>query len=174
MKILEQLAKRADEHGIKFLVIGGHALNVHGYARQTGDLDLLVSKQNRDFWINLVKEFRYKPIHQHEVFARFAPSTLAEWPIDLMFVEDSIFQQILTDSVQGDFSTVQVPVPSSRHMIALKLHALKQRQPHREEKDILDVRKLLAISAMSDSDFRNLCEKYDRMDVFVSLRGNPK
>ena len=54
-------------------------------------------------------------------------------------------------------------------MIALKLHALKQRQSHREEKDLSDVRELLKLNVVESDEFRQLCEKYDRLDVFTKL-----
>jgi len=170
MKILEVLSRHAATNNIRFLVIGGHALNVHGYSRQTGDLDLLVSKRDREFWYELVEQLAYKPFQQHAVFARFTPQSITEWPIDLMFVEEAVFDKLFKDSVTGDFASVEARVPSARHMIALKLHALKQRQAHREEKDIGDVRELLKICSMNAEDLLELCEKYDRPELYEQLK----
>jgi hypothetical protein len=40
---LERLAARLDQEGIPYAVIGGMALNVHGYVRVTRDVDVLLS-----------------------------------------------------------------------------------------------------------------------------------
>ena len=44
MEILLSLAAAADKRKLKFLVIGGHAVNFYGHARQTADIDLLVRR----------------------------------------------------------------------------------------------------------------------------------
>jgi hypothetical protein len=40
---LERLARRLDQESIPYAVVGGMALNVHGYVRVTRDVDVLVS-----------------------------------------------------------------------------------------------------------------------------------
>jgi hypothetical protein len=40
---LERLARRLDQEGIPYAVVGGMALNVHGYVRVTRDVDVLLS-----------------------------------------------------------------------------------------------------------------------------------
>lgn len=42
MEIVKAIHDAALRQGKRFLLIGGHALNVHGISRTTGDLDLMV------------------------------------------------------------------------------------------------------------------------------------
>lgn len=45
MLTLKQLTKVCDllnRHGVKYVVIGGWAINIHGYERATRDIDLIV------------------------------------------------------------------------------------------------------------------------------------
>ncbi|RMG42638.1 MAG: hypothetical protein D6719_05990 [Candidatus Dadabacteria bacterium] len=170
MKILEQINSHAHTAGVDFLVIGGHALNALGFSRQTGDLDLIVSKSDKEFWIKLVSDLGYKQVQTHEVFARFKPAALVAWPVDLMFVEPNVFAQLLSEAGISDFGCCKVKIPSIRHMLALKLHALKQRQKHREGKDVVDVIELLKLGNIAESTFRQLCEKYDRLDLYERLK----
>ncbi len=53
-------------------------------------------------------------------------------------------------------------VPSLDHLIALKLHVLKQGLSHRVIKDFTDVTSLAQINAIdiTGDKFRALCEKY--------------
>jgi hypothetical protein len=44
MPLFEQLSQEAAKRGLKSLVIGGHAVIAHGYARTTFDVDLFVEK----------------------------------------------------------------------------------------------------------------------------------
>lgn len=169
MKVLEGITHHCRQHGVHFLVIGGHAINAHGYARQTSDLDLLVAKSDRDFWLKLMEALRYSAVQTHEVFARFKPPDLAAWPIDFMFVDMEVFKQMLQEAVPADFGSINAEVPSLRHMLALKLHALKQRQKHREQRDILDVIKLKELSGISEAEFLELCRNYDRLDLYEKI-----
>ncbi len=56
-KIINELEKRK----IRYLVIGGVAVNLHGYSRVTNDLDLMISfeKENIEKFIELVNVLGY-------------------------------------------------------------------------------------------------------------------
>jgi|HubBroStandDraft_2_1064218.scaffolds.fasta_scaffold75395_2 hypothetical protein len=43
---LNELTKKFDELGVRYVVIGGMALTVHGYARMTEDIDVLVTRED--------------------------------------------------------------------------------------------------------------------------------
>ena len=170
MEILAHIESYTSSKNIHFLVIGGHAINAHGFSRQTADLDLLVSKNDKPFWIKLMSDLNYQQIQSHEVFARFKPNLIEAWPIDLMFVEQDIIEQLLKESITIDFGTCNVQVPSVLHLLALKLHALKQRQEFREDRDLIDVKQLISLGKVDEATFRQLCQKYDRVDVYEQLK----
>ena len=113
----------------------------------------------------------YQKFQDHEVFARYASKQIASWPIDFMFVADDILQAMQATAVVADFGSCKVKVPSINHMIALKLHALKQGQKHREDKDLIDVKKLVELGEVDLKSFRQLCERYDRIDVYEKFKG---
>jgi hypothetical protein len=50
----EQLKTWSDREGLGFLVIGGLAVNFHGFSRDTADLDLLVRLRQRGAWLDLL------------------------------------------------------------------------------------------------------------------------
>ena len=58
-KIINELEKRK----IRYLLIGGVAVNLHGYSRITKDLDLMISfeKENIDKFIEFVNDLGYTP-----------------------------------------------------------------------------------------------------------------
>ncbi len=71
-----------------FLLIGGHAVNVYGVQRQTGDIDLIVKSSQRKAWEDLFLKIRYQSDQSDSRFIRYRPDTIAAWPIDLMLVDD--------------------------------------------------------------------------------------
>ena len=59
----EDVFKKLDEEEIRYLVVGGIALVLHGVVRLTADLDLMVwlDKKNLSNFISVMKELGYKP-----------------------------------------------------------------------------------------------------------------
>lgn len=57
-RLAEELARLCQEAGVAPLIIGGLAVNHHGYARFTADVDLLVSKADA---LPLLRRFRREP-----------------------------------------------------------------------------------------------------------------
>jgi hypothetical protein len=47
-KTLRSLAKRLDAEGIPYAILGGMALNLHGFVRETVDVDVLLTRESLD------------------------------------------------------------------------------------------------------------------------------
>jgi hypothetical protein len=47
-KTLRSLAKRLDAEGIPYAILGGMALNIHGFVRETVDVDVLLARESLD------------------------------------------------------------------------------------------------------------------------------
>lgn len=152
------------------VVIGGHAINAHGLDRHTGDLDLIVPNDQRQSWVTLMTELRYNAGQNTESFARFRPESIAAWPIDLMFVDRATFEKIKGSSSLFEFGAIEAPVASIPHLIALKLHALKQGQEHREAKDISDILFLARRLPMTTEELRQLCSSHGTEAIFRKLQ----
>ena len=136
MNIIDLIDREARKRGIRFLVIGGHAVNAHGYIRLTADVDILVRTEERDQWLNLLREEGFRLYEDGGAFMQFSPPYGIRWPLDLMFVADESFQPMLADSFPQSFGAVQASIPSLRHLLALKFHALKHGRPERKDKDM--------------------------------------
>lgn len=59
----ERILKELNRQRIKYLVVGGFAVNLHGYDRVTGDLDiiLLMTDTNVKKFVDVAKQFKLKP-----------------------------------------------------------------------------------------------------------------
>lgn len=171
MEILKTISSRAEAKSLRFLLIGGHAVNVYGLSRQTGDIDLLVSKTDRSGWNELVQSLGYTSFQMTEQFARFKPGEIAAWPIDLMFVDDMTFEKMYGDSQEISDPLVSFRVVSVRHLIRLKIHALKSDLPHRFPKDYNDLIGLLRTQkhGFTSEDLREICERYASIELFEKI-----
>ena len=159
-RIFSELNKK----GIKYLVAGGVAVNLHGYVRATADLDLmlLMSDENLAKYIELIKELGFKPrvpVRLDEfadsqkrkewvlekgmkVFSVFNPANMMEG-VDVM-IEDYIKfdeaysrRKVVNTGIDA-LGRVEVPLVSIEDLINLKEQAGRGR-------DLIDISALKEI-----------------------------
>jgi hypothetical protein len=171
MEILRTISLYVEGKNMPFVLIGGHAVNAYGISRQTGDLDLLVQRSRKPAWEELLAKLRYTKGQDDERFARFRPDTIAAWPLDLMYVDEGTFEKLYSEAHSVDAGATTVKAASPRHLVALKIHALKHFQEHRHAKDFNDVLELLRLkdNQISREDLRDLCIKYADLPLFEKI-----
>lgn len=172
MEILRTIALYAEAKQKRFTLIGGHAIQFYGLSRQTGDIDLLVCRNEKAWWIETLERLRYQVGQNDEFFALFRPVELGEWPIDLMFVDEQTFDKIYKDAAIAVVGLADdVRVISMRHLAALKIHALKREQPHRSAKDYNDLLYIVRDPrcGLTHDEVKGMCVKYASTDLYEKL-----
>ena len=172
MEILRTISLYVEGKNMPFAVIGGHAVNAYGISRQTGGLDLVVRGSNKKSWCELMDKLHFTSDQNDERFARFRPDVLTGWPIDLMFVDDQTFAKLFDQSIEMPFGPARARVVSARHLVALKLHAMKHFQEHRFATDFADVASLLRSgrTGLSIDDLKALCVRYASLELYERLK----
>ena len=171
MNIFETLEEISAKDGLAYLIIGGHAISAYGYARVTGDLDILVARNHRDRWLASLEKRGFKLFHDGGIFLQTTPPEGCSWPLDLMLVNDRSFGEFLAESRVVEQRGNRLRVPSLNHLIALKFHALKQGLQHRGFKDFMDILSLAQANALDvrSDNFRALCEKYGSKEIYERI-----
>lgn len=171
MSFLATIDQEAANKKLRYLVIGGLAVNFYGFSRDTSDLDFFISQNDRSEWMNLLEKFEYKNFHDGGSFIQYQAPDKNAWPVDLMLVQEKTFAPILEACVDADFFGVKSRVPSLEHLIALKLHALKNTRMQRFLKDFLDVENLIRINRLDikSKTIRQLFDKYGTTDLYEKI-----
>jgi len=171
MNIFEVLDEILATRRLPFLVIGGHAVNAYGYSRVTQDLDILVARESRAEWCAALEAKGFRLRHDGGVFLQTTPPEGCRWPLDLMLVNQRTFAQMNEASREIEMGGRHLRVPSLDHLIALKLHVLKQRMGHRGIKDLVDVLSLAEANKLDvrGDSFRALCEKYGSREIYERI-----
>lgn len=155
----EQILAELNNAKIRYVLIGGVAVNLHGFPRATGDLDILISLNSRNIkkFINLVKKLKWKPRVPVEldafadvkirktwiaekgmkVFSVFNPDKPIEH-IDVMMENYIDFQKAYRRKKVISIGRMKVPVASIDDLIQLKRIAGRER-------DKIDIRALTEI-----------------------------
>jgi len=171
MGLFQTIAEETRKRELQFLVIGGLAVNLHGYSRDSADLDLLIHRDAREHWLSLFSILGYTVFQEKGAFIQLSPPKQGDWPVDLMMVREPTFRPMLEHGKEVAMFGARMLIPTLEHLIALKLHALKHTHEGRFLKDFLDVENLVRVNKVdlaSDS-IRQLFLKYGNVELYEKV-----
>ena len=162
MKTIMQLISGGLQAGqASALLIGGHALPAFGYQRQTVDLDCLMATSEADVLHEVLIGAGYRETERTDMFVRYSHASVYLLDVDVMLVNRSTFDKLEARSFVYRVGEAEMRVPCLLHLIALKLHAMKN-NPKRELKDLSDIVEVLQGNpqTVSREDLAVMCEQY--------------
>ncbi len=136
-RLLDELAGRR----IRYVLVGGVAVNLHGVPRLTADLDLVLAldPDNTERFLGLMADLGYRPRVPADPMGLADPSARQRWmkekgmvvfsfwhpdapfaAIDVLLAPAVPFEEIWADHVIKPLGTTPVAVASIRHLKALK------------------------------------------------------
>lgn len=137
----KRILKELENRKIKYLAIGGVAVNLHGYNRNTNDLDIILSfeEKNVKLFVALMKDLGLvpkAPVDPNElvnpekrefwkneksmkVFSFFNPSNEQE-VLDVMIQDYIMYDEALKNSKLLKDENISIPVVSIDDLIKLK------------------------------------------------------
>ncbi len=170
MKLPDLLVACRAAAPLRFVLIGGHAVIAHGYARTTFDVDLLVSRTEVAAWLSILERLGYRLERQQHAFAQLTSGVEGE-ELDLMIVNEPTFTGMWQAGQDVEVGSASVKVPSLDHLLALKLHVMKQDLSHRVLKDLDDVIRLVLVNHLDvrQEHYRKLFEKYGNPEDYTRV-----
>lgn len=153
------------------LVIGGHALAAHGVARQTVDVDCLVAVENRRMLDAHLRGGGFVRRSETDHFARYSHPSDFVPDVDLLFVDASTFDSLNADGIPLRRGVVTLRTPALPHLIALKLHAIRN-NPGREAADLGDIARLFQANpgVLAPDQLAALCARFGPPEIAAKLR----
>lgn len=142
--LYKEILKRLQDEQFEYLVVGGLAVNLHGYSRITNDLDILIllSEENIGKFVRVIKSLNYKPKVPVEledfisednrkkwieeknmkVFSVYNPKNELEH-IDVLLVYSLNFKDVYQRKVVYKVQDTEIPTISIQDLIKLKKEA---------------------------------------------------
>jgi hypothetical protein len=169
---LGEIAARATEMNLPFLIAGGHAVIAHGFSRATFDIDLAVRRADKEGWMKLASGLRYEFFFEGPAFLQFKPPSSTMMALDLMMFNEETFGKFVAEAVAGPASEPHTRVLALDHLLALKCHAIKHGHKGRIVKDADDVIRLLQINCINvdDPKIRDLFVRYGTAELYEKVR----
>lgn len=162
MNIFETVFKALNEEKVQYLVVGGVAVNLHGYVRFTGDLDLLILLEEKNLSkmkkvmdqlgyaerlpISIMDLKNKKQVRQWleeknmKAFS-FVPPTNNPLQIDIIIEESLYFEKIKKNRITKKISKVSIPVISIEDLVKMKKKANRPQ-------DLMDLEALIQLKGL--------------------------
>ena len=156
----------------KVMLICAYALQAYDVVRQTMDLDCLVVNEDECVLASVLRDAGYLEKQRTEAFVRYSHPSIWFMDVDVMIVDRGTFDKMYAQSCDRDVQSRGVRVPCLPHLIALKLHAVKN-NPKRELKDMGDIVELLRAhpGTVSAEDLQDVCTRYGPSGIMDKLKG---
>jgi hypothetical protein len=161
--VFHLIAGELERAEVPFMVIGGFAVGAYGYPRFTRDFDILMT----DAGFLKARPFLESAGYRVETHQKLVAGLSYEEknpnfiPVDVVFADRETFEGILKSGKQVDVFGVRFTIPSLEHLIAMKLHAIKN-NPKRGFQDLTDLVEMVKKNRIdvNSPKFRDLFLKY--------------
>jgi predicted nucleotidyltransferase len=144
--LLEKLLRA----GVKFIIIGGYAVNYHGYNRTTGDLDLWIKpdNKNRDILITVLKEFDFQTeglekLHNTDFSKPFVFNFWEKpYKVDVLTKISGVsFDEAYKKKIIENFEGLSIPFLDFHHLILSKMTTNRLR----DQADVEELQKIMKL-----------------------------
>jgi len=172
-KAFHLVAKASKESAVPCVLIGGFAINFYKVTRNTLDVDFLITKEDFIKIRNALLIAGYAEEFATDVAIRFS-NKIDALDIDFMIVDNTTREKIIKAGKIAEVVGEKLIIPSINHLIALKLHAIKNNQKNRIWKDLPDIIRLIKMNNIDckTAGFKDLCLKYGNNKTYQTILKN--
>ncbi|MBL7170979.1 MAG: nucleotidyltransferase family protein [Candidatus Omnitrophica bacterium] len=153
------------------VLIGGFAVNYYNVSRQTADIDFLTTENDFKEVLVLLEKEGYKEDNRRKLFSRLKSVKHYILDIDFMFVDKNTLDKVIKDAKKITIASQKFLIPSLLHLIALKLHSIKNNPSQREHKDLMDIIDLVKYNNVDikSEEFKSISQKYGTEDIYNKI-----
>ena len=168
--ILDVASRQLSAAGVDCILIGGFAVNYHGYTRNTLDVDFMIVAQQLDTVKQIMTQAGFTNVVIAENVAFFsAPDSPLR--ADFLRVDKGTMRKLLVNAINTSVRGYEIKVPALMDLIAMKIFALSQDVARRMGKDLPDLAYLSVLHGLDlESDIRPLCNRFGTGKTYDLIR----
>lgn len=168
-RVLAQVADHLDSRGYPWAVAGGLALQLHGFARNTQDIDLVVESQTQPGLVAFMESQGYETLHVSPGFSNHLHADAVFGRVDFIYVDAGTAGRLFPACRRMSWGSGRsLPVPLPEHLVAMKVHAMKN-DPSRVFREMADIQYLMHLPDVEPSRVRVYFEKAGLADRYDEL-----
>jgi hypothetical protein len=172
--ILEIASKQLPAAGVDCILIGGFAVDYHGYSRNTLDIDFMIFTEQLTTVRNIMTKSGFTNIVIDKNVAFFEKPNSA-FRVDFLRVDKQTLQKLTDNAIDAKIHGYQLKVPSLIDLISMKTFALSQNLTKRMSKDLPDICYLIILNDLDlESDIRPICNKFGSPEVYELIENQTR
>jgi hypothetical protein len=146
--------------GVDCILIGGFAVNYHGYTRNTLDVDFMIVSEQLETVKKIMIQAGFTNIAiEHNVVFFSAPDSPLR--VDFLRVDRDTMRKLLANAIGAVVQGCALKVPMLKDLLAMKIFALSQDVARRMGKDLPDIAYLSVLHNLDmEADIRPLCDRF--------------
>ncbi len=150
------------EAGASAILVEGYAVNYYGYARQTADVDFLIDEEYLPTIKTVLEKKGCREITAQKMFSRFRQGEGDLMDLDLLLSDAKTMAKMLSAGKKTEIYGQAFTVPDLLHLLAMKVHAVKNDPGFAERTDMQDIIHLIRINDIDarNKDFKETCLKF--------------
>jgi predicted nucleotidyltransferase len=165
-EIIQRVTQTLCQSGIKFLLIGGYAVNYYGYTRNTLDVDFMIAAEDVDKSRKLLKEAGFSNVSDGENVLMFSRPD-SSLRIDFLKTDSDTLNKLLRNAQSVQLFGVTIEIPALLDLLAMKFFALGQASHVREDKDVPDIAWLSILNKLDTTqDLFPLAKRFSNEAVY--------
>jgi hypothetical protein len=168
--ILDVASRQLSAAGVDCILIGGFAVNYHGYTRNTLDVDFMIVTEQLETVRRIMTQTGFTNIVIENNVAFFnAPNSPLR--VDFLRVDRDTMRKLLANAINASVHGYDLKVPALRDLVAMKIFALSQDIARRMGKDLPDIAYLSVLHNLDlESDIRPLCDRFGTPKTYDLIR----
>ena len=143
------------------LLIGAHAIEAHGFKRDSTDFDCIIGAENVNPFRDRMATHSFGEVYRTPYFVKYRQVIGEGAVVEAMLVDSVTFQKLIDDSIGFDFDGHTFRIPGLKHVIAMNLQVCKF-WPDREPSELRDIAALLRANQgrWKDAEIEDVCRRF--------------
>ena len=164
--VLDIAANKLPQAGIDCILVGGFAVDFHGYSRNTLDIDFMIFTEQLSEVRSIMTEAGFTNIVIEDIVA-FFENPDSPLRVDFLRVDKNTLDNICNNAVRAEIHGYKLKVPALIDLIAMKIFSLSGNFTRRMAKDLPDITYLSIINNLDlKNDIQPLCSKYGTPELY--------
>ena len=143
-------------------------MQAYGLGRATQDLDFVTEAAAAAELVSWLESTGYETLHRSAAFSNHLHADRGLGRVDFIYVDSDTAETLFTAARRVEWGERTVLVPSPIHMIAMKVHAMKN-DPSRTLREMSDVQHLLLLTDVDRDAARGYFEKAGLRERFDEI-----
>jgi hypothetical protein len=168
-KVLGTLASFFEREGHRYAVVGAFGLHAYGFSRATLDLDLATESVAQPKLVALLESLGYETLYRSSGYSNHVHALPELGRLDFVYVESETARVLFSGGTALQLGEHRVPVPRPEHLVAMKVHAMKN-DPSRTLREMADIQFLLSLPSIDEAEVRAYFEQSGLLERYLEIK----